>query len=174
MNLRDFARKYEAFDGTVTFWMLEFSNRDSEIAYDELNREYPEQKWVHQDNGEQRLDDPYENPDNDPVIEAQREAGQWQKVYLWSNAQNIFVVCDPITIDIEFKGKKLPPELRALQHYWENRNGHHLHNWDLFRQLIGRGVSRAWYQAYLETRDTSFDGPEALQSEPSQDADPNA
>ena len=173
-NLRDFARKFEALDGAVTFWMLEFSNRDSEIAYDELAREYPERKWVHSETGEETFTDPHTSDLDDSVKQAQRKASKWDEVYLWSNSQNIFIMCDPITVDIEFKSKKLSAELKALQHYWDNRNGHHLHNWDMFRQLVGRQVANAWFEAYSKTRDESFAGPEALQSEPGEDADPNA
>jgi len=173
MNLRDFARKHDAFDGAVTFWLLEFNNRDAEIAYDEMNRAAPERKWVHSETGEETFSDPHESDLDDPVKQAQRKASKWREVYLWSNSQNIFIMCDPITVDIEFHGEDLPNELKALQYYWQNRNGNHVHNWDMFRQLVGRRAALAWFDAYSATRDTSFDGPEALQEVPGEDADPN-
>lgn len=172
--LRDVAVPYKAFEGAVTFWMLPYTNMEVDIRLSELRRLEPPEKWVHADTGEETYKDPHPNPGDDPIIEAQRKASKWEHVDLWGNIHSIFWGVVPLTIDIEFKDKKLPTPARGLQAYWENRNGSTAHNWTLFKQLIGGNVGTEWMSAYIETRDTSMDGPEDLQVEPGEDADPNA
>lgn len=170
--LKELAVPFEAFDGAVVFYMLPYTNTAVDIAYSDLAQIAPSEKWVNRDTGEEVTRNPFPNPTSDPVIEAQAKASPWERVWLWSAAHSIFGGIVPITVDIEFKGKTLPPPVRGLKAFWEGRNGSVQHNWTLFQQAIGSAAGKAWLDAYAATQDTSMDGPEALQAEPEPDADP--
>jgi len=171
--LRDVAVPYEALDGKVTFWMLPYTNTECDITLDKLARLDPPEKWVHSETGEETYTDPLPNPTDDAVIAEQIKASKWERVSLWGNAHSIFWGVVPLTIEIEFHGKGLSAPVKGLKAFWQGRNGSVQHNWELFRQVIGGKVGTAWLEAYGATRDTSYDGPEELQHEPGENADPN-
>ena len=172
--LHDIAVPFKAFDGAVTFWMIPFTNPEAAVYENELERVHPSAVWRHKETGEETTRNPYPGDSSDPIVKAQREQGEWEMISLWHNPEQLFLICVPLTADIEFKGKKLPAEVRALQVFWEQRNGKVSHNWDLYRQLVSQPVSLVWFDAYNQTRDTSMDGPDELQAEPAEGADPNS
>lgn len=165
MNLKDLAQAYTAFDGAVTFWMIPYETLQVTIQLQELNRLEPSAKWVHQESGEERYDDPHEHLLDDPVGEAKRAASPWKRVSLWSTVHNLYAVAEPVTVEIEF-ADQLPPALRSLQLYWAERNGHVAHNWPLFKQLVSREAAQAWDLAFDNTRDQSWNAPDEIQQEP--------
>lgn len=70
----------------------------------------------------------------------------------WGNIHNIFVLADPVLVDIEFPDD-MASEWRGLQMYWQERNGSTAHNWDMFQQMIGYNVITRLNEAYNGTRD---------------------
>lgn len=171
--LHELAVPFDAFDGAVTFYMLPFINLEYEIYADELQRLHPREKWVHTQTKEEVFTDPHDNPSDDPIIEAQRKASKWERIDLWSPAYTYFLACVPLTVDIEFKGKKLPAAAKGIQAYWQGRNGSIGHNWELYRQVIGVQAANAWLEAHNHAQDDRMDAPQAIQGDPADDTDPN-
>lgn len=172
--LRDFAEKYEAFGGEVTFYMCPFPTFETDHYLIEFERQHPRTKWVNSRTGEETLIDPHPGANDDPILKAQREASEWQEVSLWSPAHSFFLACVPATVDIEFKSKLTKPAARGLRAYWQEQNGSIEHNWELFRQTMGHEASTTWLEAYSATRDNSMDGPAEIATDPDEDTDPNA
>ncbi len=170
-NLKALTKAHKLFDGTVTVYMMPYRTMNVDIAIEALNRQMPMKKWVHGETGEETYKDPHATLGDDKIGRAQRENSKWDEIDLWADAHNLFCVCDPLTVDIEF-ADELTGQGAVLQTYWQNRNGSMLHNWELFTTIVSRDIALAWFEAYEATRDTSMDGPLALQDEPEVDADP--
>lgn len=171
-NLKPLASKHAAFDGAVTFYMMPYRTMMVDIVVEELQRIAPSAKWVHSETGEETYTDPHANIPEGKVGDEQRKASKWQEVGLWTDAHNLFALCDPLTVDIEF-ADNAPAEVAPLKAYWQNRNGSTAQRWELFAQVVPRALALEWFAAYQTTRDTTMDGPEILQAEPGEDADPN-
>ncbi len=91
----------------------------------------------------------------------------------WDSLENVFVLCDPITVAIDC-AEDADPLVGVAAGYFASRNGSVLANWQLFNQVLTSEAFNAWWEAYEATRDHTFDAPEALQKIPGEGADPNA
>jgi hypothetical protein len=77
-----------------------------------------------------------------------------------------FAYCDALTVWVDFKLKKnSPTELKALEAYWQLRNGSPIGNREQFNMLITADVRSAWWEAYTQTRDDVGAADEALQED---------
>lgn len=90
----------------------------------------------------------------------------------WTQLHQMFVIAEPLTVDIEFPDN-LPSEWLGLQMYWQERNGSTAHNWELFKQVVSSSINNQWFAAYDATRDHALDAPEELQEAAVESDDPN-
>lgn len=172
--LRDFAIAQPAFSGEVTFYITPFPTFEDDRVYLEFERLHPRFKWVHQETGEELFREPYPGDADDPVVKAQREQSEYERIDLWSPAHTYFLACVPNTVDIEFAKKLSNKAAQGVRIWWDNRNGSIEHNWALFRQTMGSEAVMQWIAAVQNAQDDSMNGPAALQTDPDKDTDPNA
>lgn len=139
--------------------MLPFDNIAVDIAIDELKRIVPmNERWLNEETGDEQSERPL-------VIDG------WKLITDWGFQENIFVMCVPITIDLEFP-KQPNPYAKALQAFIKNRTGETEHDWSLFKTVIGSKQLDEWWKARENTRYDDMLAPEGLQA--GAEADPNA
>jgi hypothetical protein len=91
----------------------------------------------------------------------------------WDNIHQAFVVCEGSLVDREINGDA--PELRGFEAYWTGRGQDTAANWNLFTTVIGGRAYAGIIEAFMDTRDTSYDALEELNAELDEEtADPEA
>lgn len=178
--LREIAVAYD-WQG-VTLWVMPFRTLAVDAAIRGLEAIHPHYEYVHAKTGERRADQP---EDYAKAVLAQARAVEmtgktdvplkthWQRVDLWETRENTFVGVLPLLVDVEFPERQ-SAEVRAFRAaVWELRDRPLAERWDAFRAVIGTATSNALWDAYLATRDTSFEPSEdaAAQSDPLPDSD---
>lgn len=178
MNVKDLARKYEAFDGRVTFWMLPYRSLRTDISVDAIESSgEPQAVYVHKKTGERVFKEPkaYKKALDVAAKLKTPFKSDWERKGLWTTLHSTFYICDAATVAIDFApfDETTPAEVRALAAYWEARSASAEESWQVFKQMIGTATTNAWWAAYNATRDKEYNAPSAIQS-PGEDADPQA
>ena len=91
----------------------------------------------------------------------------------WTLAENVYALCDPLTVEIECTDDATPQE-RGLAIYFHSRNGDFAANWEHYQDALSGEMMSVWLAAYDATRDKTLDAPPELQNPPGEDADPEA
>lgn len=178
-NLKTLANKYEAFDGAVTFYMIGYRTLQTDQCIQRLEAVEPQFEYVHAQTGERVTVEPdaYRTAvENAEATGLDMIPSAWTRNRLWSTEHDIFWLCTPLTVEIEFRlTDKSPAAAKALRSFWQNRNGSVANNWTLWCQLLPVQTLTVWLEAYNATRDEDMAAPvELQQGEPDKALDPNA
>lgn len=178
VSLKSLANKYEAFDGQVTFYLMGYRTLQADLCVNRLERITPQFEYVNEHTGERVHAEPESHR---LALETEAKTGvptpsEWTINRLWESQHDAFWLCDPLTVEIEFNLRAdSPAAAKALQNYWQNRNGSMENNWMLFNQVLSMPALNVWIKAHNATRDDDMSAPPELQTgEPDKALDPNA
>lgn len=79
----------------------------------------------------------------------------WRREDRWTVRHRHFCVLMANTVDIEFV-EQARAEVRALQLFWQSKNGSIAHNWEAFNQALGAKAWGEWAIGYQETREDAM------------------
>lgn len=94
----------------------------------------------------------------------------WTEVYLWNQMHETFVLCLPVTVDIEFPDTAPSVEAAILKDWWANHPSDFAENWQVFKSVLGFSTFVTWHVARSMTQDTVGAAlPEMGEDEPDDD-----
>jgi hypothetical protein len=172
VNLKSFARSYEVPDGAlkgVVFWLLPYKTLQVQMTIDYLDAIEPRAVYENSKTGERVSEKPKElirREEKAAVLKTEVKS-DWREVYLWNGSHEAFVLCEPVTVAIDFPDPMPSTEAALFQEYWLNRPTDFADHWATFKALIGMQTWIQWQVAENRTRDNpAAASPEMGQAEP--------
>lgn len=175
MDIKSLAKPYE-WQGAV-LWYLPYKTQLANVALVGLNEIEPEAEYVNAKTGERTNEEPESlNKARAKAAETRRKhmerwaalkqepdeamlaqvvvKSDWQETRLWNGIQDIFWMCLPIIVAIDFPefDENTSPELRVFSAFWQETNAPIAERWNAFRSLLGAATYQALWNGYTATR----------------------
>lgn len=159
LDLKQYAKSYD-WNGVI-FYMMPYRLMETETAIAELSEAEPQTVYVNKKTNERVYDKPdalTRAEDKAAAMHMKEVKSDWETLDLWRAIHRCFVICESITVGIDFPSGEMSMEVIALRDYWQARSSNVIERWQVFKALMSTNICNVWWDAFAATRDNPAPG----------------